>query len=95
MTQPIHVNDINLGGELDGLKRLVEQMDTALEEFEAFANAHLSEWTGAAQMQYQTAKKNWDRTMGELGVILNSTPQVISEIAEFHVLADRASARFF
>jgi uncharacterized protein YukE len=95
MTQPIHVNNINLGGELDELRSLVVELDSALDTFETTAGPVLANWTGSAPEQYRMAKTNWDRLMGELGLVLNSTPQVISEIAEYHVMADRRSAGYF
>ncbi|MDG4765060.1 hypothetical protein O7632_13265 [Solwaraspora sp. WMMD406] len=95
MTQPIHVNNVNLGGELDGLRSLVVELDSALDAFETTAGPILVNWTGSAPEEYRVAKANWDRLMGELGMVLNSTPQVISEIAQYHVMADHRSAGYF
>jgi uncharacterized protein YukE len=96
MTQPdIHVNNYNLGGELDDLRAIVAQMDSALDQFEQFVQPRLASWTGDAQAQYRTAKAQWDQQIARVGASLNGVPATFSEIADYHVIADKYSAQGF
>lgn len=79
----------------DQLTQGNNQIETILDNLEGQLNNMVSQWEGAAQGAYQTARSQWDNAMDQMKVALAKINQLLGETASDMNETDRKGANRF
>lgn len=91
----ILVHHASLDAAATDLRRAVAAISARMDHLESELAPLRSDWTGAAQAAYLTAKAQWDAAITEMATLLDQTrAAVIASNAEY-VAADQRGARAF
>lgn len=91
----ILVHHASLEAAATDLRAAVTAIGSRMDHLEAELGPLRSEWTGAAQAAYLTAKAQWDSAIAEMVTLLDQTrAAVVASNAEY-AAADQRGARAF
>ena len=71
MSEPIYsYSDQAIISGMEAIQRAHNQIDTALDNLESFANSQLASWDSDARTQYNTYKADWDKHVDNMKSIM-------------------------
>lgn len=75
---------------MEAIKSAHNQIDTALDNLEVYAQSQLATWTGGAQDAYRTHKAEWDKGVDVMkDVMTNNAIPALNHILENYQTTER------